>query len=278
VFAPHPDDEVLGCAGILRQAIAAGKRVKVAIFTNGDGFPGFAARLARKPPEQLAPADYLELARYRQSQSLAALKALGGRPEDLLFLGYPDSALEQVYLNRDAAPVRQKFTQKSETYGAAKAAPYTHAAALADAVELIRRFAPGRICVTNEADRHPDHRAAGKFVREAVAATGYAGPVDTYMVHGGPEWPWPLGITPQSPFEAHEVKGERIPGGIPWPPGRRVALSVEDARYKLAAIRAHATHLEGATEGPLAREKAYLESFVKSEEIFWTLDGAPSRK
>jgi len=65
------------------------------------------------------------------------------------------------------------------------------------------------------------------------------------------------------------VKGEQIPLGVPWPPPRRIALSAEESRVKLAAIRAHATHLATATEGPLAHERSYLESFVKSEEVFW---------
>jgi len=273
VFAPHPDDEVLGCAGILRRTWAEGKTAKIVIFTSGDGFPGFASRLSGKPVEQLAPRDFFELARYRQDQSRVALKILGGRIEDLLFLGYPDSELDAVYLARGSAPVRQKFTGKSETYATDRpAAPYTHDAALSDVVGLIRRFNPARICVTHPADRHPDHQAAFKFVKEAVAASGSAAVFETYLVHGGSEWPWPLGSTPESPFEAHDVKGERIPLGVPWPPSRRVPLSPDDIRVKLAAIRAHSTHLEGAAEGPLAHEKKYLESFVKSEEVFWPAD------
>jgi LmbE family N-acetylglucosaminyl deacetylase len=271
VFAPHPDDEVLGCAGILRQSLAAGGRVKIVLFTSGDGFPGFASLLARKPAEQLGPEDFQELARYRQNQSLEALRVLGGRPEDLVFLGYPDSGLEQVVLARGPTPVQQKFTRRSETYGVAgrRPAPYTYAAALADVVDLIRASSPARICVTSSADRHPDHRAAFRLVSDGADAAGFAGPIDTYLIHGGPEWPWPLGITPESRFDAHSVKGEQIPLGVPWPPPRRIALSAEESRVKLAAIRAHATHLATATEGPLAHERAYLESFVKSEEVFW---------
>jgi LmbE family N-acetylglucosaminyl deacetylase len=279
IFAPHPDDEALGCAGIVRQALAKGKRVKIALFTNGDGFPGVAALLARKPAEQLAPEDYVELARFRQLQSLAALQALGGKPGDLVFFGYPDAALDQVYLARGPASFEQKFTRKGETYGPAQrdyhsalhgsAAPYTYASALADVAELIRSFRPGRICVTSEADRHRDHQAAFRFVREGIKAAGYDGVFETYLIHGGPEWPWPQGITPQSRLEAHEVKGERIPLGLPWPPPHRVPLSQEETRFKLAAIQAHATHLAGAPQGPLAQEREYLESFVKSEEVFW---------
>jgi hypothetical protein len=35
VFAPHPDDEVIACAGIIQQALGRGARVKVLAITNG---------------------------------------------------------------------------------------------------------------------------------------------------------------------------------------------------------------------------------------------------
>ncbi len=43
VFAPHPDDEVIGCAGIIMQALARGAHVKVVDITSGDGFDAAAA-------------------------------------------------------------------------------------------------------------------------------------------------------------------------------------------------------------------------------------------
>lgn len=279
VFAPHPDDEVLGCGGILLQALARGERVKIVLFTNGDGFPASASLITGKPADRLAADDFLELARYRQAQSQAALAALGGRPGDLVFLGYPDSGLDRVYHERGPDPFRQKFTGRSETYGMAqrdhhavrhgRAAPYVYDSVQEDVAELIRTLRPARICVTSEADRHPDHQAAFRFVRDAVRRTGHRGVFDTYLVHGGPEWPWPLGITPDAPFEAHEVKGERIPLGVPWPPGRRVPLSPGEVARKLEAIRAHATHLPVGGQGAAREERDYLESFAKAEEIFW---------
>ncbi len=277
VFAPHPDDEALGCAGLIRRTLAAGARVKVVVFTHGDGFPGLASLVRKKPVEQLQPEDFVELARFRQLQSRSALQALGGDPADLVFLGYPDSALDAV--SRAVDPVRQKFTGRTETYGPAqpdhrsavhgRPAPYTRAAVLEDVVGLIRGFRPGRICVTSEADQHPDHQAAFRFVRDAVALAGYRGPLDTYLIHGGPEWPWPGGDTPAALLERHVVKGEAVPRGVPWPPPIRLALGPDEIRRKREAIRAHASHLAGATTRALIEEREYLESFVKAEEVYW---------
>jgi LmbE family N-acetylglucosaminyl deacetylase len=282
VFAPHPDDETLGCSGVILQALKRGERVRIALFTNGDGFPAAASLVAGKPVASLREADFLELARFRQEQSRTAFRALGGTPESLVFLGYPDSGLTPVYDTRGSAPFRQRFTGMSGTYGMAqrdyrssrhgRPAPYTYEAVLSDVVELIRSLRPARILVTHEADRHPDHQAAFRFVRDAVAETGYSGAFEAYLIHGGPEWPWPPGMTPDHPFAVHEFKGKTIPLGVPWPPSRRVALSPEEARAKEQAIRAQASHLPADAEGPMKEEKAYLESFVKSEEVFWRIE------
>ena len=35
VLAPHPDDEVFGCAGAIMRHVAAGEQVKVHILTDG---------------------------------------------------------------------------------------------------------------------------------------------------------------------------------------------------------------------------------------------------
>jgi len=229
IFAPHPDDETLGCAGILHQSLKRGERVKVVIFTSGDGYPAAASLVARKPVDRLTESDFQDLARFRQLQSRAAFEALGGDPRDLIFLGYPDGALDRS----------------------------------------IARAARRRICVTAEADRHPDHQAAFRFVRDAMDKTGHRGEMDVYVIHGGPQWPWPSGATPGSPYEAHEEKGVRIPQGVPWPPSRRVALTPEERAVKQKAIAAQASHLTPEAPASMQEERAYLESFVKSEEVFW---------
>lgn len=276
VFAPHPDDEALGCGGMIRRAIAGGARVRVVFLTNGDGFPGFASLVRGKPVERLGPEDFLELARFRQEQSRQAMLALGGHPDDLVFLGYPDSALEEVA--RSERPVRQKFTERTETYGPPprRPAPYTRAALLKDVGDQIRDFRPERICVSGEADAHPDHRTAFVIAREAAVLAGHAGAFETYLIHGGPEWPWPPGDTPHAALERQVVHGKNVPAGVPWPPPIRRALTPDEIQRKREAIRAHATHLLGATDADLVRKRQYLESFVKSEEVFWPVELKPN--
>ena len=210
IFAPHPDDEVIGCAGVIMQALVRGARVKVVAITSGDGFPAAAAGVAHKPLDQVGPDDFFELSRFRQIQSRTALGILGGKAGDLVVLGYPDGDLGNLYESRDDKVIRQQFTKKNETYALiqkdyhtsvhGKPAAYRRSSVLGDLVELLATLKPTEIYVTDETDGHIDHRAAFWFVRDAAKQVGYKGAFYTYLVHGLPGWPFPAGVTPNLPF------------------------------------------------------------------------------
>ena len=170
VFAPHPDDEVIGCAGIIMQALARGARVKVVDITSGDGFDAAAAGLTHKKVAEVGPDDYFALSRLRQTQSRNALEILGGKADDLIVLGYPDGDLGNLYDSTDDKVIRQQFTKKDETYALiqkdyhtsvhGKPAPYRRSSVLGDLVELLTVLQPTEIYVTDETDGHVDHRTA----------------------------------------------------------------------------------------------------------------------
>jgi LmbE family N-acetylglucosaminyl deacetylase len=281
IFAPHPDDEVIGCAGIIMQALARGARVKVVDITSGDGFDAAAAGLTHKKVDEVGPNDFFALSRLRQTQSHNALEILGGKADDLIILGYPDGDLGNLYNSTDDKVVRQKFTKKTETYALiqkdyhtsvhGEPALYQRSSVLGDLVELLTILQPTEIYVTDETDGHVDHRAAFWFVRDAAQQVGYKGAVYTYLVHGLPAWPFPPGGTPNWPFESRKVDGEVAPRGLPWPPPRRVSLTPDQAQRKLKSIQAHNIPVVG-----MPNHQKEMESFVKSEEVFWT-PLAPSR-
>jgi LmbE family N-acetylglucosaminyl deacetylase len=80
ILAPHPDDEVLGCGGLILQALAAGIPPVVAIITDGSGsHPN-----SRKYP----PA---ELKALRQVEACRAAAILGLPLSRLHFLGCRDT-------------------------------------------------------------------------------------------------------------------------------------------------------------------------------------------
>lgn len=80
VLAPHPDDESLGCGGLLAASAAQGGRPAVLILTDGAGsHPGS----IRYPPGRLR-----EL---RAAEAREAVAVLGVAPERLAFMGLADT-------------------------------------------------------------------------------------------------------------------------------------------------------------------------------------------
>jgi LmbE family N-acetylglucosaminyl deacetylase len=79
VIAPHPDDESLGCGGLIADACRQGLRGKVVIVSDGAGsHPNSHAY----PPERLTT--------LREVEARQAGAELGLRPEEMHFLRLPD--------------------------------------------------------------------------------------------------------------------------------------------------------------------------------------------
>jgi LmbE family N-acetylglucosaminyl deacetylase len=245
VFAPHSDDEAIGCTGVMLQALERKQRVGVVVVTAGDAHEKAAAAVAGKQPDKLLPEDFLNLAAMRQRHSQHGMERISVPAENLMFLGYPDGALDRIYLQERDDPIQQRFTRKSETYGSVvrdyhsrvhgDPASYTKAAVMADMVEIIKSCQPKEIYVTNNADTHADHRAAGWFVRDAAKAAGFQGALLTYVVHGKP------------PLE---------------PPSRRVPLSPSQQAMKHAVIELY-------QQGTSPVHDTLADTYALPEELFW---------
>src|SRR5205085_3630105 len=78
VVAPHPDDELLAAGGIIANALASGRDVRVIVVTNGD-VGGMADGLLR------------------QDESVEGLAVLGLAESHVVFFGYPDTGLLSVW-------------------------------------------------------------------------------------------------------------------------------------------------------------------------------------
>lgn len=84
VFAPHQDDETLGCGGTILKKRGAGAPVTCVFLTDG------ATSHRRFMAE-------VELIRLRKQEAHAALAILGVGPEHTQFLDFPDSKLGQFH-------------------------------------------------------------------------------------------------------------------------------------------------------------------------------------
>lgn len=128
VIAPHPDDEALGCGGLLAWASQRGIVRHVVYLTSG---------------EQSHPGTTQDLAGIRRAEAVVAAASLGLAPAQLRFLGLPDTGLPML--------------PDDERYRA------THWLR-----RFVAERAPCLCLVTADTDTHGDHRAAFALVREAV--------------------------------------------------------------------------------------------------------------
>jgi LmbE family N-acetylglucosaminyl deacetylase len=245
VVAPHPDDEVIGCAGVIMRALNENKQVTVVILTNGDGHVALTAAVAKKEREQLTPADFMKAGALRQGHSVSAMKRLGVPRDDLIFLGYPDGGLEKMWQMNGSAAFRQAFTQKRETYGLAardyhslthgSPASYVKANVVADLAEIIRARKPQEVLVSHESDTHADHRSAFWLAREALRAAAFQGRFLAYVVHGDP---------------------------LPQKPDLRVQLAPQEYETKKVALMDH-------TKGTSPVHDGLVQEYLKPQEQFW---------
>jgi LmbE family N-acetylglucosaminyl deacetylase/uncharacterized membrane protein YbhN (UPF0104 family) len=123
VIAPHPDDEVLGCGGLLAACAAAGVRAHVAILTDGSlSHPGSATWSQRR------------IAARRGAEARRAAQTLGVSRQELSLLGLSDGRLlfDRAQMARASGVL----------------------------LRLARRTNARTIFVSWRHDPHPDHTAA----------------------------------------------------------------------------------------------------------------------
>ena len=82
IVAPHPDDEVLGCSGLIQRLLRGGKQVDVVILSGGG-----------KSHAGCCKIDEATLIESRRNLSRKAAKVLGLPLENLHFLDYPDGSI-----------------------------------------------------------------------------------------------------------------------------------------------------------------------------------------
>jgi LmbE family N-acetylglucosaminyl deacetylase len=244
IVAPHPDDEALGCAGLILRAIAEGASVDVALMTNGD-----ASELALIFGEKtlpLSPDAYVQMGKQRQRESLVALGAMGVPADRVHFLGFPNNGLVSLWrpdywsystLYRSPA-TKLSFSSYERSF--TPQAPYCGQQVLADLKALLQQVRPTMLFIPHPQDVHPDHWATAAFVRYALEGCQVRGAdwaretrVYGYLVHW-PRWPAPLRYSPAldllPPPDLRAISGE------PWVTS---PLDAEGVRTKARVIRAY---------------------------------------
>jgi LmbE family N-acetylglucosaminyl deacetylase len=260
VLVPHPDDEVLGAGGVLREAVRRGLPVRVVFLTNGDSNEWSFLAYRKRPV--LMPGGALAMGAIRHQEALAAAAALGVPAADLTFLGYPDYGTLDIWRSHWALspPDRGRLTRaRAVPYPTAfrPGAPFKGEEILADLEAILRDFKPTRIFVSHPADHHPDHAALYLFTRVAlwdlqgeIAAT-----VHPFLVHY-PGWPQAQGANPAGEL----APPDRLRAGFRW---QSRGLDADAVAAKRVALAAHRTQY--------GYSAARLLPFVRPNELYGDL-------
>ena len=136
VFAPHPDDETLGCGGTIAKKLAEGYEVIIVVMTDGRFLLLKSFGIDNDPsPDQVKE--------IRRGEVLRATKIFGVPENNVIFLDFIDGTLKE---NDEAAEEK--------------------------VAKILERYAPLEVYFPFERDANPDHQAANRIVRRAVEKLG----------------------------------------------------------------------------------------------------------
>lgn len=271
IIVPHEDDEILMAGGIIEEAVKHEKRVTVVMATNGD-YEG---------TDKITGA-------VRLPETIAGLKVLGLKSENVIFMGYADtgmakgdSFLDGLYFEKEEEKVHSGRCS-DETYGweekkdfhrefYGKAGSYTRKNFKEDLRQILLLKKPDTIFTTSEEDMHGDHSGLFLFVREILREereNGYDPVLYSGVAHSkAGDLVWPKRSSQILPFSCPPGFDE---GTLKWKD--RVSFPVPESmrredlnqNHKARALLEHKHALkEDAVE--------FLYAFIKADEVFWRI-------
>ncbi len=259
IFAPHPDDEAIGCGGIIQEALGAGADIHIVYLTNGDNnqlaFIVYEKRLTFRKGE------FLYMGEVRRKEAIAAMALLGVRQENLIFLGYPDFGTFSIfrYFWQADKPYKSLSTRVSHVpYKTALSfgASYDGESILRDLKNILKKYKPNKIFVSHPIDTNSDHKTMYLFLGIALAdlRKDFSPPeVYSYLIHFK-GWPLPrryhpeLELLPPKEFTGSKTR---------W---FRHELSPQSLERKYNAILCYKSQTQSSA--------FYLLSFARKNELF----------
>ncbi len=131
VLAPHPDDETLGCGGLIAEACLQGRKIKVVIVSDG---------ALSHPNSTRYPLN--RIIEIRRREAVAALRTLGLDERDLCLLNVRDGAVPST--GAESVAISRQILEMAQSIDASA------------------------IAVTWRNDRHEDHRACYAIGRRVL--------------------------------------------------------------------------------------------------------------
>lgn len=230
VIAPHPDDETIASAGVIRYCLKNNISVYVVVVTDGGS-------------------GNLGVIRYHES--LNATKILGLPSDNITFFEYVQGVDSLFNENWDKSIL--VFGNHTPNFAYQKNVPYTGVSLEKNMETVITDFKPTIIIYPNPNDSNPNHWGTSSFVQYATNNLNYTGQMYTYLVHVSSVWPFPRGYFPQTYV---------LPPYFLAKQNKWVVFPIEnsDEKLKFKAINSYKSQLNN--------DPTYLLSFVRKNELF----------
>lgn len=259
ILAPHPDDETIGCAGVIQEAVRVGADVRIVYLTNGDH--NQAAFIVYEKRFTLRKGEFIHMGRVRRKEAIKAAGALGLNENNLIFLGYPDFGTFSIlnYYWQNTKPHRSLLTRISSVpykENLSFRAPYKGESILYDLETVLSKYKPNKIFVSHPADANVDHKALYLFTQIALRDLKgrIARPkIYPYLVHCL-KWPLPRHYHPNLGLEPPK---QLLDSQIKW---LKFNLTPQQLENKHQAILCHKSQTESSA--------FYLLAFARKNELF----------
>jgi len=144
VFAPHPDDEILGCGGTIARKIDEGYEIFIVYLTDGRNVLRDLGIFSNPSP--------LEIKEIRKKEAKKATKIIGIPPKNLIFLDIEDGMLKK----------HQKLAQTKIT-------------------EILKNY-PVEIYFPQEREYNIDHRITNMLVKKVIKTINFNPYVYKYII------------------------------------------------------------------------------------------------
>jgi LmbE family N-acetylglucosaminyl deacetylase len=257
IISPHPDDESLAAAGIIKKAVEKNQSVLVVEVTDGSGSIN-SSKLRQYHMEHNSSGSLVEI---RKKEAIQAMKSLGLNNSAVIFLGYPDGGINHMFNDNWGLDEPYKsnnefnqldFSPYNFTYH--HNASYSGECLAQDLRKIIHDFQPTSIYYPDMGDEHKDHRATSAFVMYAAAENNYTGNNYTYLIHKSRKWPSPpiymplLDLSP--PDQLRNLDGVWVKSN----------LTANEQWAKEVAVDWYDTQIFNT--------KGYIKSYIRRNELF----------
>ena len=176
IVAPHPDDETIATAGVIRYCVENNIPVYVVVVTDGGS-------------------GQLGVTRYHESLNATGILGLSG--DNITFFDYTQG-LDSLFNENWDRSINNYGNHTRDVFAYQQNASYDGVSLEKNMESVITDFQPTIIIYPDPNDSNPDHWGTSSFVEYATNKLNYSGQMYTYLVHVSSVWPFPRGYFPDT--------------------------------------------------------------------------------